>query len=396
MYTKLMSFSALGILLSVAAAAIHANGGVPGAQKQLDPATGDYVITYTRDDGGTSTMMFEPRNKVIPFVSSAFSQGQDGRVKFVYRATNTVQSKQDLFGFGVSPVSDLSGSSLIKTCHDPRISGKLALQRQANQSVIRPPNWRSSVGDINPTFCSEGGDGTVLYEVHWTTFTESSQRAMTSGQVERGLEFRSADLPGIGKAQISGLASRDNEFPDDVTENEALSEIINELKSPAYLFVSRHVAVPTFPVPSAFAPSPVLQAIRDHMKAWPQQQLMDQGFWTVVDGLLASAISAANNGNTPSVISSLTQIRLELRKKFPDLDGTTGKDDPKPTEIPTDTVTFESFLLAHDQRLAARVLDFNVAFVTRRLSLPVSGNDLPGTSSLAKPDFAAYFPLRML
>jgi hypothetical protein len=365
---KLISSAAFGLMLS-AAFVLPATGASPTAQKQFDPATGDYLITYTREDGGTSTMIFEPRNKVVPFVSSTFALGQDGRVQYMYRATNTLQSRQDLFSLGVSPVSDLSGASLIKTCQDPRRgSEKLALQRQANQSVVRPLNWRSSVGDLNAALCSEGGDRTILYRVHWSNFVESSQRAMGPGQAERGLEFRSADLPGIGKAQVSGLASRDNEFPEDVSENEALNAIFNELTSATHIFVSRRAATPTFPVAGAFAPSPVLQAIRDHITTWPQQQLMDQGVWAAVDGLLASAISASKKGNIAGAIGNLTQLRLELRKKFADLDRTTVQDDPKPGEIPADTAAYQSFLAVHDQRLAAKVLDFDVAFVIDKLS----------------------------
>lgn len=357
------SFIALIILCFSQGAA-----SAPAASSLFDPSSGDYIITYEGEDGGTYTIAYEPGNKTAPFVRSSIRL-QEGGLAYHYRITNGSQAKQDLLVFDLRPISGFTDSSPIRSCRDGAANGEiLKRSHAASQTLSKPAEWGRSAGNMDPLLCRQNPDGDISYVAGWAHVHGTSPGALPPGQFQEGFSFPSYDLPGIGRAGFDGLPSRRNEFPENGKGNDALNEVFNELaRVEREIALERYAAVPTFEIPNPFSPAPLLEKIRDHAKTWPTQQLMEQGLWASVDGHLASAVTAFRKGHTAGGLSALAQARVELRKKYPDLDLTTTHDDPKPSDIPSDPAVFAQFLSVHDQRLAAKVLDFDVDYVINRL-----------------------------
>ncbi len=81
---------------------------------------------------------------------------------------------------------------------------------------------------------------------------------------------------------------------------------------------------------------------------------MERSLADRVDGLLSSALAAAQSGDLKRVRKELQDIRQALKQQFGVLDEDLAGDPTGP-------------LVQHERRLAARVLDFNLKYVQKRL-----------------------------
>lgn len=72
----------------------------PGEGIALDPATGDYTITYRGDPDSTelSQTVFVPSTKIAPAIRSNFRQDERGMIVYRYTVSNGATAKQAIVG----------------------------------------------------------------------------------------------------------------------------------------------------------------------------------------------------------------------------------------------------------------------------------------------------------
>lgn len=154
MHKKLIRGIAAAVV-AVAQAGLPAGASAPTAIYLLDPASGNYVITYTGDDDNSHTTIFEPDTKLSPMVSSQIQFEQQSPLRYRYRLTNATNSKQDIHTLMLSPISDLAGPALIRACGDPeRVSALLNRAGLAGDSISKPSGWRVSINVVDATLCA--------------------------------------------------------------------------------------------------------------------------------------------------------------------------------------------------------------------------------------------------
>src|SRR5450759_495185 len=68
----------------------------PGESLILDPASGDYTITYADDAGNLHQAKFVPATKIVPAVSSAFQLNDNGIIAYRYTLANGRGAKQPI------------------------------------------------------------------------------------------------------------------------------------------------------------------------------------------------------------------------------------------------------------------------------------------------------------
>lgn len=383
-----------GIVLTVSASA---NDFDPGESVTLEPVTGDYIVTFVGENGVSTRSVYDPANKIVPFVVSHFPQDGSEYIAYNYALKNGLVAKQPIVTFWLDYI-DYLNSSLQPVRNNAEFASldwteSLARSKACDEGLSAPATWRgtckTSESGIRVSFTREG--------------LANKLNGVPPGQQEAGFGFSSNSLPGVFLAKLQGNNFNWKEggepWPgeeDTYRISAALTKKLGEITTNA--FILRNIAVPRFGVPNPFNGVPLLEKIRTHVNAWPQQQLMEQGLWRTVDGFLGGAIAALKKSDLTNAVANLAQIRVELRKKYPDLDMTTVFDDPNAKDLPALPDALKTMLGIHDQRLAAKVLDFDVDFVTRRLqvqnSAPPSPPDSDGPGVVMPPlSNTMYAPL---
>jgi hypothetical protein len=296
----------------------------------IDPATGDYTITYQGLDleGNPKwhQVVYVPATKIEPEVKSKFRVSDKRGFTYSYKIRNHSRSKQAIRGFrGLASHAD-SGSQ------------------------ITPQDWD---GNILPDFDSAGQESG--YRVNWSFDTSGG---LAPGRSQGGFSFESLHLPGVGIARLTGAVNALNGFPDEGPgdDNPIYPEYRKFMRND---FVSRFVAVPKIPVPTPFDAAMVLGGIQKHIKDdLLGMKLIDPVLASQLDRSLQAALDAAKINNTAAVRSNLKEARRLLKKEHEDVDSEDDKDDANETR--------KSVLI---DRLAAKVLDFDLKYVEKRLKV---------------------------
>lgn len=175
--------------------------------------------------------------------------------------------------------------------------------------------------------------------------------------------FKSRDLPGIIQAEVYGYAPGSQRIPGGEVDEEdgGFGQQYTELVFRKN-FVSRNAAVPTIAVTVPFDPAVTLERIQTQMHTWIGMQLLDATFSAQLDRYFQSAISAYRL-NQPKVGKKHTQTMREfIKKEHADADREDDKDDWG--EKGDDHDTNKRILI---DKLAARILDFDLKYVTKRM-----------------------------
>ena len=170
--------------------------------------------------------------------------------------------------------------------------------------------------------------------------------------------FNSHDLPGIIQARVDGYAPDSQEIPGEETQNaqdggfgQQYTALVDQNN-----FLRRNVAAPTIAVPVPFDAAVLLGGIQTQMHTWIAMQLLDSAFSAQFDRSFQSAISAYHL-NQPKVGKQQIQTMRELiRKEQPNADN--GEDDREDGN--------KTKLVLID-KLAARILDFDLSYVVKRM-----------------------------
>lgn len=292
-----------------------------------DPLTGDYVINY-QIKGTAYQTTFIPANKIDPSVKSEFKSGGSGRLVYRYTIKNGKKSKQNLDVFF------------------------LVASNVTNNSLMTPRHWD---GNMLP---NSHGDG---FRVGWSYKSSDDTAGILPGEKESGFSIETADLPGISVMRFSG-ATPIVRF-EGYGPSEEIEAQLNKLEAEEVNTVPRPAAAPLIPVPNPFDTAAVLTNMQKHINQdLVTMKLIDSTFASQLDRLFQTAIAAAKGGNTAALKGDIKDLRRMLKREHADVDkddeGWDKDDDGKDKEKD------KSRLI---DKLAAKVLDFDLKYIQKRL-----------------------------
>lgn len=287
--------------------------------------TGNYTVTYKSGySGQLETVTFIPSTKINPSVKSVFKFDNKRNVfSYEFKVKNGADSQQ--------PIDQM-----------------IVLVRSfVSNSLSSPEGWPGSA------VLALGGGGVRL---SWSTYERGELRGLAPGAVLKDMALESLDLPGVTRMEIRGdrpITKWMSHYP----AGEVGDQMDILLKND---FVPRTVAVPRIPIPIPFNAAEALGSIQQHIKTdMASMQLIDPALLTLIDRSLTQAVAAAQGGNTPSLLHEIKSIRKLLKQEHMDVD--------KDEEEDQDDNGKEKNAKSPIDKLAARVLDFDLKYVEKRV-----------------------------
>lgn len=310
----------------------------------LDPQTGDYGVRFLNEADGTHTKIlvegiFYPSTKIHPVIQSKFHVTRDG-VAYRYKVRNDKTSKQDIEQLTVYVSSASSAGHVAPTGW----SGSVTANGNTGQTV----SWFSRM-------TRPGMDEVMdMNDVRWK---QPAKKGIAPGGHPVEFAIKSTDLPGIGIIRYRGAAAvtmLPGQGPD---PESAVGSALQALEQND--FVSGHAAVPKIPLSTPFNSAAVLTCLRAHLNGdIVKMALVDPALAAQFDRALQVAIEAAKRGNTDALRTQLKGVRQLLKKEHGDVDrdgDADYEDDKKGVNKRID-------------KLAARVLDFDVKYVLKQVN----------------------------
>lgn len=327
---------------------------MPGESIVLDPNTGDYHITYFGDGSPGNKknkplrqVIFVPATKTNPVVDSTFRLRGIDVVAYSFRVKNSSTSKQPLATFIIDPISDIATSAPLPNRSQMNdISAIEQFDKIGRAALISPRNWYASI-DISDD---------VGLRIGWSIDSLNIPNSgLIAGSSQEGFGFSSKDIPGIGIAQFRGRTPVFG-YVDEGPDGE-ISDQLENLRKKNY--VTRNAAIPTIAVPAPFDAAVLLDRIRTHVDTWPGKQLVDPTFAAQLDRYLVAAANAFRLNQSKAGKEQIETLRklLEHEHKFLDHDD----------EDHEDTSEHKAATRLTIDRLAARVLDFDLRYVLKRM-----------------------------
>ena len=335
--------------------------GLPGESVVLDQNTGDYVITYygvgepgDEDNEILRQAIFYPATKIDPIVRSAFKLQHDGEVVYSYRVTNGKKSRQPLVSLLFDPVTDIvSARPLPKRYQDVNPANVLQHIASAVSAITTPEGW---TGRSTP---SRAGGLRIGWSYDELINEKNERDGLLPGKTKTGFGFSSKDIAGIGIAQMDGNAPI-NSYVDEGPSSLEVSDQLKPLKQHDY--VTRPAAVPAIAVPNPFNAAVLLDRIQTQMHTWIAMQLLDATFSSQLDRYLTAAANAYRLNQPKAGKEHIQTLRKMLKQEHEDAD----KDDDKEDGMHDEKSDKKNKRLPID-RLAARVLDFDLKYVLKRM-----------------------------
>jgi hypothetical protein len=344
------------LYMGIAAMAISLNAqAYPGESIVRDPSTGNYTITYVGSSDTTqlSQTIFVPATKIEPTIRSSFRLGEEGIITYCYIVSNGIAAKQAIVDVVlqqiVNPILD-----------EPTIPAdpvtRVAINTYAaavKAATASPPDW----------------DGNIvrrLSQIDWSpnaaTFNEGG---IHPGNTLSGFGFNSRDLPSVGSSWMAGRIGKSEIFgfsDDGPVKDSAILTQLNQLRDKDH--VTRNVAVPSIAVPTPFDPAATLERIQMQMHTWIGKQLLDVSFSAQLDRSFESAISAYRLNQPKVVRQKIRTMRELIRKEQPNL----GRDQERESDNSSEKYDDRRSQVALIDKLAARILDFDLEYVTKRMN----------------------------
>ncbi|MHB9118372.1 MAG: hypothetical protein ACYC2R_08855 [Burkholderiales bacterium] len=328
-------------------------GALPGESIVLDPSTGDYTITYWDYPGDPDARIrqavFVPATKIDPLVKSTFKLREGGTIFYTYRVTNGVKSRQPLIAMLFDPVTDIvSAVPLPKRQQDVDLNTIAQTDRAGVAALATPDGW------IGRSTTSRAGG----LRIGWSyEDLNTDADGLASGKKQSGFGFSSKDLPGIGIAQLDGNAPVPM-FPAEGPADELAKEFEPIEQNN---FVSRNAAIPTIAVPNPFDPAVLLERIQTHAHTWIARKLLDPAFSAQLDRFFLAAVNAYRSNQPEAARKSLKAMREYIKQEHADSDREDDGDDKG-----DDKEKNKSKQILID-KLAARILDFDLKYVMKRM-----------------------------
>ncbi len=298
----------------------------------FNPEMSDYTITYKGVSGNFYEVILVPATKIDPALKSKFKWiGNTNAVRYEYKLKNGFKAKQPIAQF-ITYVSNVNPGSLVD-----------------------PKDW---YGTIVPTGKRPG------LRLSWAyvgrDLLDDKISGLFPGQSLHGLALESSDLPGIAIVEIQGDRTTTAWLGNTPEINTSVGQRVAELE--ANDFIPRPAAVPLIPVPNPFDAAAVLTSMQKHVNQdLASMKLIDPAFASQLDRLFQAAIDAAKGGNTVALKGDIKDLRRMLKSEHADVDKDDedgGKDDDDGKE------KGKSRLI---DKLAAKVLDFDLKYIQKRL-----------------------------
>jgi hypothetical protein len=323
----------------------------PGESIVLDPTTGDYIVTYWDEEepAGLEKGIFIPSTKINPSVQSRFFMGEKGAVSYRYNVHSNSSSRQIIGTVRFELPQRIIGSQdWPKINRETITEAQLTTIYDANGAALSTPDgWSGGIYSRNG------------YRISWNS-SPDPDTGIRPGSTLDNFGFSSQALPGVGFAQLVGDHPPRGWSGHGPTEKSAIKSELERLEDND--FVPRNAAIPTIAVPDPFDAAVLLERIQSHMHTWIDMKLLDATFSSQLDRYFQSAISAYRL-NQPKVGKKQIQTMRELLKKEqPDL----GRDEEH--ESGKNQESNDERKSALIDRLAARILDFDLKYVTKRIS----------------------------
>ena len=323
----------------------------PGEGIVLDPVTGNYMLTYSEVlENGNKVLthgVFFPATKIAPAINSKFRFDRTGAVIYSYSVSSGAQSRQLLHTVRFDLFDRIVGSQDLPTNMQTTTEQQVAAVFEANKLALTTPSaWEG--------FISTNQSGAS--RITWNPI--NSGAGIRPGESQPGFGFVSQSLPGLDAAQLKGIRDGRNGFsgegPDPSSD---ISKQIQALYQND--FIIRPAAVPTIAVPTPFDPAITLERIQIHTHTWIAKQLLDPAFSAQLDRYFQSAISAYRLNQPKAGKKHIQTMRELIKKEHADADR---EDDSGEMEYDGDKTKRPLI-----DKLAARILDFDLKYVTKRM-----------------------------
>lgn len=341
----------LGMLLLASTQAIAA---LPGESIVLDPNTGDYTLTYfdypsAPKKARLRQAIFVPATKIDPLVKSRFKLREDGAIAYTYRVSNGLKSRQPLVAMRFDPVTDIVSALPLPKHHQDVDLNTIAQINAAGMSALAIPD-----GWTGGSYTSHSGG----LRISWSySNLHSAADGLAPGKTQDGFGFSSKDIPGIGIVQLDGNSPVPM-FPAEGPQGELAKEFEAIEQND---FVPRPAAVPTIAVPAPFNAAVLLDRIQTQMHTWVGMQLLDASFSTQLDRYLTAAADAYRRNQPKAGKEHIETLRKMLKKEHENL----GRDEEHESEKSQEKNDDKKSAMI--DRLAARVLDFDLKYVLKRM-----------------------------
>jgi hypothetical protein len=345
------------IIMAIAFVLFSDNGMAairPGEGIVRDPSTGDYLATYWDEDetgGEFVTARLVSATKIEPKVASLFKLSDAWQVSYSYTIANGTRAKQPIDTLRMYGLPE--GVSMSNVVSGPIIDNGKSIKVELFDSALSSPiNWIGS-GTRNP--------GALSISWRYDNERYDVSLGIKPGASQSGFGFVSSDLPGILGLRIMGNAGYHHfaapgmgEGPDPSKTD--IPKQMSEIERNDY--VSRDVSAPIIIVSVPFDAAMLLGSIRTHVATWPAKQLLDPVFASQLDRYLAAAADAYRLNNAKAGREHIETLRKMLAKEHHHLDHDDEDDD--------DTEERKAVTRFTIDRLAARVLDFDLRYVLKR------------------------------
>jgi hypothetical protein len=322
----------------------HAQGSIV-----FNPATGSYTITY-QGDGGMSETTYIPTNQIAPSVQSVFRLMENKAVNYRYTAANGATAKLAIEIIYIDGVPNLllGEISPVENESMAEVDARFAAMDRVMSS---PPNWMKSIyrDQLHPP------------RIVWSSEDDKGNPGILPGGRASGFGFASLDLPGIMSVKLEALGSGIVYADDGPAENDPITQQIDQLRDND--FIAKSAAVPAIAVPVPFNAAVLLDRIRTHIATWPGKQLLDPALATQLDRYLVSAADAYRRNQFKAGKEHIETLREMLKREHKDLDHD-DEENAQRGEKNDDHRTVNQRPLI--DRLAARILDFDLKYVLKR------------------------------
>ena len=339
-------------------------GLLPGESIVRDPVTGDYTaIMWGEDDdgnGGLERATFKTATKIEPSVRTRLKLHQDWGISYQYQVSNGKAAQQSII------LLDLYGLPLnTQLLNTQKVIGSdnTVLIEFYNFGMQAPPNtcWYGSGANNGQTV----NLGWMCSTWDYATNGKNTSLGIAPGASLGGFGLASLDLPGIFMAKLVGNTKYHNFSHNGYLNREKssmgkeMAKIVNNDNIP------HNIAAPLISVTNPFDAAIVLDRIRTHVATWPGRQLADSAFATQLDGHIQSAADAYRN-NQPEAARDHIEILFDMiRREHKGLDHEEDEEsEDKRGEKDGDRKASTQRALI--DRLAARVLDFDLKYVLKR------------------------------
>jgi hypothetical protein len=337
---------------------VAASALAPGESIVLDKKTGDYIINYANATGKIMQSRFVPSTKIDPTLRSRFEY-QRGTFRYSYKIRNGADSKQPLIRLILVPVWNVWSKTPLPRTGDEEyqmlmknVTNPLRLSQTVNENirlVDAPHGWSCMVMPV-------GGEEWAGYRVgcSFEDVDEGGRNGLQPGNSVSGFGFTSMYLPGIGSAQLAGSGDGGPGFTDEGPDGEISDQLEMIMKND---HVPRNAAIPTIAIPSPYDAAVLMERIRTEMLTWSNKQILEPVFASQLDRYIVAATEAFRLNQNKAAIEHLHTLRkmLDREHKILDHDNEDEEDSPEHKAKTRNSI----------DRLAARVLDFNLRYVLK-------------------------------